>query len=44
MQLIVMRMHRSGTSTVTRPLSMAGVYFGPEGISPGAGEGNLKGF
>jgi hypothetical protein len=44
MQLIVLGMHRSGTSTVTRLLNMAGAYFGPEGISNGADEGNLKGF
>jgi hypothetical protein len=44
MQLIVLGMHRSGTSTLTRLLNMAGAYFGPEGISNGADEGNLKGF
>jgi hypothetical protein len=44
MQLFVLGMHRSGTSTVTRLLNMAGAYFGPEGISNGADEGNLKGF
>ena len=44
MQLFVLGMHRSGTSSVTRLLNMAGAYFGPEGISNGADEGNLKGF
>lgn len=44
MQLLVLGMHRSGTSGVTRLLNMAGAYFGPEGISNGADEGNLKGF
>lgn len=44
MQLIVLGMHRSGTSAVTRLLNMAGAYFGPEGISNGADEGNPKGF
>jgi hypothetical protein len=44
MQLFVLGMHRSGTSTVTRLLNMGGAYFGPEGVSNGADEGNLKGF
>jgi glycosyltransferase involved in cell wall biosynthesis len=44
MQLFVLGMHRSGTSAVTRLLNLAGTYFGPEGISNGADEGNLKGF
>lgn len=44
MQLFVLGMHRSGTSAVTRILNMAGAYFGPEGISNGADEGNPKGF
>ena len=44
MQVFVLGMHRSGTSAVTRLLNMAGAYFGPEGISNGADEGNLKGF
>jgi hypothetical protein len=43
MQLFVLGMHRSGTSGVTRILNMAGAYFGPEGISNGADEGNPKG-
>jgi glycosyltransferase involved in cell wall biosynthesis len=43
-QLFVLGMHRSGTSGVTRLLNMAGAYFGPEGMSNGSDEGNLKGF
>ncbi len=44
MQLIVLGMHRSGTSAVTRLLNMAGAYFGPEGSATEANEENPKGF
>lgn len=44
MQLIVLGMHRSGTSGVTRLLNMAGAYFGPEGIATDANDENPKGF
>jgi glycosyltransferase involved in cell wall biosynthesis len=44
MQLFVLGMHRSGTSGVTRLLNMAGAYFGPEGMSNGADEGNPRGY
>lgn len=44
MQIILLGMHRSGTSLVTRLINMLGVYFGPEGISTGANEENPKGF
>lgn len=46
MQLIVLGMHRSGTSAVTRVLNMMGAYFGPEGAftDTGFGEYNEKGF
>ncbi|QSX79646.1 sulfotransferase [Agrilutibacter solisilvae] len=44
MQLIVLGMHRSGTSVLARLLNLMGVYFGPEGISTGANEENPKGF
>jgi hypothetical protein len=44
MQLIVLGMHRSGTSAVTRLLNMAGAYFGPEGVSTGSNDENPKGF
>ena len=43
-QLIVLGMHRSGTSAVTRLLNMAGAYFGPEGSATAANEENPKGF
>ncbi len=44
MQLLVLGMHRSGTSGVTRLLNMAGAWFGPEGISIDANPENPKGF
>ena len=44
MQLIVLGMHRSGTSSVTRLLNMAGAYFGPEGVATDANDENPKGF
>ena len=44
MQLIVLGMHRSGTSSVTRLLNLAGAYFGPEGIATDPNEENPKGF
>lgn len=46
MQLIVIGVHRSGTSVVTRYLNMMGAYFGPEGVSTdlGIGDENPKGF
>ena len=44
MQLIVLGMHRSGTSAITRLLNMAGAYFGPEGIATPAKPENPKGF
>lgn len=44
MQLIVLGMHRSGTSVLARMLSLMGVYFGPEGASTGANAENPKGF
>jgi O-antigen biosynthesis protein len=44
MQILVLGMHRSGTSMVARLLNMLGVYFAPEGISTGANEQNPKGF
>ena len=44
MQLIVLGMHRSGTSAVTRLINMAGAYFGPEGIATSTNEENPKGF
>src|SRR4026208_1825142 len=44
MQLIVLGMHRSGTSTVTRLLNLAGAYFGPEGSATDPNAENPKGF
>ncbi len=44
MQILVLGMHRSGTSLVARLLNMMGVYFAPEGLSTGANEENPKGF
>ena len=44
MQLIVLGMHRSGTSSVTRLLNLAGAYFGPEGSATDPNEENPKGF
>jgi hypothetical protein len=44
MQILVLGMHRSGTSMVARLLNMMGAYFAPEGISLGANQENPKGF
>ncbi len=44
MQLLVLGMHRSGTSSVTRLLNLAGTYFGPEGIATDPNDENPKGF
>ena len=44
MQLLVLGMHRSGTSSVTRLLNLAGAYFGPEGIATDPNVENPKGF
>lgn len=44
MQLIVLGMHRSGTSVLARLLNLMGAYFGPEGLSTGANQENPKGF
>ncbi|SJZ89736.1 sulfotransferase family protein [Novilysobacter spongiicola] len=44
MQLIILGMHRSGTSMQTRLLNLAGAYFGPEGANTGASEENPRGF
>lgn len=44
MQIIVLGMHRSGTSVVTRLINMMGAYFGPEGSSLGFSSQNPKGF
>ena len=44
MQIIVLGMHRSGTSAVTRLINLMGAYFGPEGCSTGQNAENPKGF
>jgi GT2 family glycosyltransferase/glycosyltransferase involved in cell wall biosynthesis len=44
MQILVLGMHRSGTSMVARLLNMIGLYFAPEGVSTGANQENPKGF
>lgn len=44
MQLLVIGMHRSGTSAISRLLNLMGAYFGPEGSSIGYNIENLKGF
>jgi hypothetical protein len=44
MQILVLGMHRSGTSMVARLLNMMGAYFATEGTSIGANQENPKGF
>ena len=44
MQIVVLGMHRSGTSAVARLLNLMGAYFGGENISTGASAENEKGF
>ncbi len=44
MQVIVLGMHRSGTSILSRLLNMMGLYFGAEGSSTGLNIENPKGF
>lgn len=44
MQIVVLGMHRSGTSAVARVLNLAGAYFGAEGVATPANAENSKGF
>lgn len=44
MQLLVLGMHRSGTSMVARALNLMGCYFGAEGTHTGMNIENPKGF
>ncbi|MCB0487326.1 MAG: glycosyltransferase [Cyclobacteriaceae bacterium] len=44
MQIVVLGMHRSGTSVVSRILNLMGIYFGAEGSSTSANDENPKGF
>ena len=43
-QIIVLGMHRSGTSCVGNLLTKIGIYFGDHSVSTGTGEENRKGF
>ena len=44
MQIFVLGMHRSGTSTLARILNLMGCYFGSEDVNIGAAADNPKGF
>jgi hypothetical protein len=44
MQVVVLGMHRSGTSPVARLVNLMGLYFGPEGSGLPANEENPRGF
>ncbi|MGB5065058.1 MAG: hypothetical protein WBQ37_15070, partial [Candidatus Competibacter sp.] len=44
MQIIVLGMHRSGTSAITRLVNMMGAYIGPENLIGQPALDNLKGF
>jgi hypothetical protein len=44
MQILVLGMHRSGTSLTTRFINMMGAYFAPEGLALGLTPDNPKGF
>jgi len=44
MQIIVLGMHRSGTSAVARLLNLMGAYFAPSGLAMPATEYNEKGY
>jgi len=44
MQIIVLSMHRSGSSMVARLINLMGAYFAPEGAGTGASVENPKGF
>ncbi len=43
-QIIILGMHRSGTSLLTRLINMMGAYFGSEDLHTGASSENPKGF
>lgn len=43
-QILVLGMHRSGTSAITRLIAMMGAYFGPESIALPPDKDNPKGF
>ncbi|MDM8568376.1 glycosyltransferase [Thiotrichales bacterium HSG1] len=44
MQIIVLGMHRSGTSMVARLLNMMGAYFGPDNVAMQPTKANPKGY
>lgn len=44
MQLLILGMHRGGTSAVARLLNLMGAYFGPEGKAMPPDEANPKGY
>ena len=44
MQIIVLGMHRSGTSTLARILNLMGCYFGTEEVMTSSASDNPKGF
>jgi len=44
MQIIVLGMHRAGTSALTRIINLMGAYVGTEGLLMESGRENLKGF
>jgi len=44
MQILILGMHRSGTSAITRLINLMGAYFGPEGSDSGVTEANPKGY
>lgn len=44
MQILILGMHRSGTSAVARLINMMGAYFAPEGLALAPKNDNPKGF
>lgn len=44
MQILILGMHRSGTSALARLVNMMGVYFGPEDVALRPADNNPKGF
>lgn len=44
MQILILGMHRSGTSLVTRIINMMGAYFAPEGVALDPNPDNPKGY
>ena len=44
MQVLILGMHRSGTSALARALNLMGLYFGGENVGTGRSSENVKGF